>query len=103
MFRQRYPDVSLDESNMIVKSGRFVTAGAALSHMDLTLWIIRSISPRLASLTAKYLIVDSRPSQSAYALTDHLVHSDPIAQRFEDWARSRLKHGFYVSSALFIC
>ena len=41
-----------------------------------------------ASLTAKYLIVDARPSQSAYALTDHLVHSDPIVQRFGRWART---------------
>jgi len=61
---------------MIVKSGRFVTAGAALSHIDLALWLVRAVSPKLASLTAKYLIVDSRPSQSAYALTGHLVHSD---------------------------
>jgi transcriptional regulator GlxA family with amidase domain len=74
MFRRCYPSVSLDESQMIVKYGRFVTAGAALSHMDLALWIIRGVSPKLASLTAKYLIVDSRPTQSAYALTDHLVH-----------------------------
>jgi len=99
MFRQRYPNVSLDETNMIVKSGRYVTAGAALSHMDLALWIIRGVSPRLASLTAKYLIVDSRPSQSAYVLTDHLVHSDPIVERFEDWARARLKHGFSLYDA----
>jgi transcriptional regulator GlxA family with amidase domain len=99
MFRQRYPNVSLDESQMIVKSGRCVTAGAALSHMDLALWIIRGVSPQLASLTAKYLIVDSRPSQSAYALTDHLVHSDPVVQRFEDWARARLKHGFSLDDA----
>src|SRR5262249_32612835 len=28
LFRKRYPEVSLDESNMIVKSGKFVTAGA---------------------------------------------------------------------------
>lgn len=99
MFRQRYPNVSLDESNMIVTSGRFVTAGAALSHMDLALWIIRSVSPQLASLTAKYLIVDSRPSQSAYSLTDHLVHSDPIVQRFEEWARARLDLGFSLDDA----
>ena len=57
---------ALDESRMIVRSGRFVTAGAALSHMDLALWLIRQKSPRLAALTAKYLVVDSRPSQSAY-------------------------------------
>ena len=99
MFRRRYPNVLLDESQMIVKSGRIVTAGAALSHIDLALWIIRGVSPRLASLTAKYLIVDSRPSQSAYALTDHLVHSDPIVQRFEDWARGRLRHGFALDDA----
>lgn len=99
MFRRRYPGVSLDESQMIVKSGRFVTAGAALGHMDLALWIIRSVSPKLASLTAKYLIVDSRPTQSAYALTDHLLHSDPVVQRFEDWARARLKHGFSLDDA----
>lgn len=99
LFRQRYPNVSVDESNMLVKSGRFVTAGAALSHMDLALWIIRGVSPKLASLTAKYLIVDSRPTQSAYVLTDHLVHSDPLVQRFEDWARARLKHGFSLDDA----
>jgi transcriptional regulator GlxA family with amidase domain len=99
MFRKRYPNVLLDESNMIVKSGRFVTAGAALSHVDLALWLVRGISPQLAALTAKYLIVDSRPSQSAYALTDHLEHSDPIVQRFEGWARARLTHGFSLDDA----
>jgi transcriptional regulator GlxA family with amidase domain len=99
MFRQRYPHVLLDESNMLVKSGRVVTAGAALSHIDLALWIVRGVSPQLASLTAKYLIVDSRPSQSAYALTDHLVHADPLVQRFEEWARARLRHGFSLDAA----
>jgi transcriptional regulator GlxA family with amidase domain len=99
LFRKRYPNVVLDESNMIVKSGRFVTAGAALSHMDLALWLVRSISPQLAALTARYLIVDARPSQSAYALTDHLIHSDPIVQRFERWARGRLKRGFSLDDA----
>jgi len=99
LFRKRYPNVLLDESNMIVKSGRCVTAGAALSHMDLALWLVRGVSPQLASLTAKYLIVDSRPSQSVYALTDHLVHSDPIVLRFEGWARARLTHGFSLDAA----
>ena len=99
MFRQRYPEVRLDESNMIVKSGRVVTAGAALSHMDLALWLVRGVSPQMASLTAKYLIVDSRASQSAYALADHLVHSDPVVQKFEAWARQRLRQGFSLDDA----
>jgi transcriptional regulator GlxA family with amidase domain len=84
---------------MIVKSGKFVTAGAALSHMDLALWIIRQKSPKLAALTAKYLIVDSRPSQSAYILADHLAHSDALVERFERWARGRLAQGFSLDDA----
>ncbi|MBV8846274.1 MAG: helix-turn-helix domain-containing protein [Bryobacterales bacterium] len=99
LFRKRYRTVVLDESNMIVKSERFVTAGAALSHMDLALWLIRGVSPALAALTAKYLIVDSRPSQSAYVLTDHLIHSDPVVQHFEGWARGRLSQGFSLDAA----
>jgi transcriptional regulator GlxA family with amidase domain len=99
MFRERYPQVSLDESDMVIKSGNLVTAGAALGHMDLVLWLIRAVSPELASLTGKYLIVDSRLSQTAYALTDHLIHSDPVVQRFERWARARLARGFSLDSA----
>src|SRR5580704_130617 len=99
VFRERYPQVLLDESDMVVKSGNVVTAGAALGHMDLALWLIRGVSPELASLTARYLIVDSRPSQTAYALTDHLMHSDPVVQLFERWARARLARRFSLDSA----
>jgi transcriptional regulator GlxA family with amidase domain len=98
VFRERYPQVLLDESEMVVKSGNVVTAGAALGHMDLGLWLIRSVSPELASLTAKYLIADFRPSQTAYALTDHLIHSDPVVQHFERWARTRLARGFSLDN-----
>jgi len=99
LFRQRYPRVRLEESHMVVRSGRMVTAGAALSHMDLALWLIRMVSPDLAGLTAKYLIVDSRPSQSMYALTDHLLHADPMVERFEQWARARLDQPFSLDEA----
>jgi transcriptional regulator GlxA family with amidase domain len=97
LFRSRYPRVRLEASHMLVRSGRLVTAGAALSHMDLALWLIRTASPELAALTAKYLIVDSRPSQSMYALTDHLLHADPVVERFEQWARARLDQPFSLA------
>jgi transcriptional regulator GlxA family with amidase domain len=67
--------------------------------MDLAIWLIRQKSPDLASLTARYLIVDSRPAQSAYALADHLIHSDPIVERFERWARANLARGFSLADA----
>jgi transcriptional regulator GlxA family with amidase domain len=98
-FRQRYPRVRLDDRRMLVRSGRVLTAGAALSHMDMALWLIRQASPSLAELTARYLIVDSRPSQSAYAVSDHLMHADPLVQKFERWARDRLAGGFSLEEA----
>jgi transcriptional regulator GlxA family with amidase domain len=99
LFRRRYPEVTLEDSSMIVNSGRFVTAGAALGHMDLALWLVRRVSPQLASLTAQYLIVDARPSQSAYALTDHLVHADPLVRKFESWTRANVGRGFSLDAA----
>ncbi|WP_342246674.1 GlxA family transcriptional regulator [Pseudomonas sp. OTU5201] len=99
LFRQRYPQVQLDAGRMIVSTGQLVTAGAALSHLDLTLWLIRQTSPELAALVARYLIVDSRPSQSAYALSDHLAHADPLVQRFDRWVRERLAEGFNLDVA----
>jgi transcriptional regulator GlxA family with amidase domain len=98
-FRQRYPRVRLDDRRMLVRSGRVLTAGAALSHMDMALWLIRQASPFLAEMTARYLIVDSRPTQSAYAMSDHLAHTDPLVQKFELWARDRLAHGFSLDEA----
>jgi transcriptional regulator GlxA family with amidase domain len=99
LFRARYPRVRLEASSMVVRSQNVVTAGAALGHLDLALWLIRHKSPRLAALTAHYLVVDSRPSQAAYALADHLSHSDPLVERFERWARARLSRGFSLDEA----
>lgn len=94
LFRQRYPKVRLDESRIIVHSNRIVTAGAALSHLDMALSLIKLVSPELASLTAKYLVVDARSSQSIYSIPHHLAHADPMVERFERWARANLGQGF---------
>jgi len=98
-FRQLYPQVQLDASRMLVPSGKVVTAGAALAHLDLALWILRQHSPSLASLVARYLMLDERPSQAAYVISDHLAHADPLIERFEQWARAHLSQGFSLSES----
>jgi transcriptional regulator GlxA family with amidase domain len=90
MFRERFPAVTLDESRMVVASSRVVTAGAALAHVDLALWLVRQRSPSLAQATARHLLFDARPSQATYAMPDHLAHADPLVERFEHWARRHL-------------
>lgn len=99
MFRQRYPKVALDESRMLVNSAGFTTAGAAMAHLDLALGIVRSQSPALAALAARYLLVEPRGSQAEFVIPDHLAHADPVVERFEGWARQRLASGFSLGDA----
>ena len=99
LFRKRYPRVRLDEARLVVQSNATVTAGAALGHLDLALTLIRRASPELASLTAKYMVADTRTSQAHYALPAHLVHADPLVRRFERWAREHLAEGFSLDQA----
>lgn len=97
-FRQRFDEVRLEESKMVVEDGAYLTAGAALAHVDLALWLVRQSSPALAQLVSRYLLVDDRPTQTAYALIDHLSHADPIVERFERWTRAHLRD-FSMSDA----
>ncbi|MES5488878.1 helix-turn-helix domain-containing protein [Bradyrhizobium sp. INPA03-11B] len=99
LFRQRYPHVRLDETRMLVPSGIGVTAGAAMGHLDLALWLIRQASPDLASVVSRYLLADLRSSQSVFIIPNHLAQADPLIQRFERWAREHLKEGFSLQDA----
>jgi transcriptional regulator GlxA family with amidase domain len=99
LFRQRYPNVMLDESRMLVPSDAGVTAGAAMGHLDLALWLIRKASPELASVVSRYLLADIRSSQAPYIIPNHLAQADPLILRFERWARDHLKNGFSLQEA----
>jgi len=47
----------------------------------------------------RYLVVDERPTQAAYIISDHQAHTDPLIERFERWARARLAQGFSLTEA----
>ncbi len=99
LFRQRYPSVRLNESRMLVPSDVGVTAGAAMGHLDLALWLIRQSSPELATTVSRYLLADIRSSQAAYIIPNHLAQADPLILRFERWAREHLNKGFSLQDA----
>jgi len=99
LFRQRYRTIRLDETRMLVPSGKIVTAGAAMGHLDLALWLVRKASPELAAVVSRYLLADFRSSQAPYIIPNHLAQADPIIQRFERWARHNLKEGFSLANA----
>lgn len=99
VFRARYPAVGLDETSMVTVSGGITTAGAAFAHLDLALSVVRTASPSLAELVSRYLVVDDRPSQAAYAIPAALAQSDPTVSAFERWAREHLHEPLVVSEA----
>ncbi|MGN6230186.1 MAG: GlxA family transcriptional regulator [Trinickia sp.] len=99
LFRQRFPKVQLEESRMLVPTDIGVTAGAAMGHLDLALWLIRKASPELAVVVSRYLLADLRSSQAQYIIPNHLAQADPLVLRFERWARDHLKEGFSLQDA----
>ena len=98
-FRQRFTSVELDESRMVVPCEIGVTAGSAMGHLDLALWVIRQASPELAAIVSRYLNADGRSSQTPYIIPNHLAQADPMILRFERWARLNLKGGFSLKHA----
>jgi transcriptional regulator GlxA family with amidase domain len=99
VFRDRYPRVHLDYSQMVITSEDITTAGAAFGHIDLALSIVRAGSPALADLVARYLVVDERPAQSAYTIPSALAQSDPTVAAFERWIREHLAEPVTMADA----
>lgn len=98
-FRSRYPAVELDLESMVVADQRATTAGAAFAHIDLALTLVRRVSPVLAELVGRLLVVDGRPSQSAYLAVDHLEHDDGLVRAFEEHARANLGSPIDIATA----
>ncbi|MFT3697443.1 MAG: helix-turn-helix domain-containing protein [Kofleriaceae bacterium] len=98
-FRQRFPEVELDEAEMLVADDAVVTAGAALAHIDLALAVIRERSPDLAATVARYLLIDDRPSQAPFVAPSQVAHDDELVKKFERWIRARLKDPFDIAKA----
>lgn len=91
IFRARHPDVHLDETRMLVRDGRFLTAGSAYSQLDLTLAIVTdAMGPAVAHLCSRYLLIDQRPSQARYMIHAHMQHVDPTVVAAERWIDAHL-------------
>jgi transcriptional regulator GlxA family with amidase domain len=90
-FARRFPKVTLTADRMVVDSGKVITAGSAFAHADLMLNLVsRLASPALASLSSKYLVLDSRASHSRYMVIDHLRRADPVLQSLEGYVMQNI-------------
>jgi transcriptional regulator GlxA family with amidase domain len=96
-FTQRFPRVTLRTDRMVVASGRVFTAGSAFAHADLMLAILaHTVSPSLAHVIAKYLVLDERASQARYMVMEHLRSADPVIRALERFVGSNIERQLTV-------
>jgi transcriptional regulator GlxA family with amidase domain len=90
-FRARYPQIDLDETATVVRSGRTITGGAAFAQLDVALTLVAWLAgAEVARGCMQFLVLDHRPSQARYAVTHALAHTSPEALRAERWIREHL-------------
>lgn len=83
-FHRHFPAVRLSAEQMVVEAPRILTAGSAFAHADLMLAVLARLAGSvLPRQVASYLVLDSRPSQSRYMVTEHLRVADPVLQKVE--------------------
>jgi transcriptional regulator GlxA family with amidase domain len=88
LFRRRYPEIQLDEGQMLCEDNRLLTSGGASASMDLLLHLIRRFaSLELAQLCSKYLLIDNvRREQSVYVMWSlPKEHGDGDILRVQNW------------------
>jgi transcriptional regulator GlxA family with amidase domain len=84
LVRARYPACRLDSRRMVVEDDGVVTAGAAMAQIDLMLLLVtRSQGPTIAQQVMRYLLLDERPSQAAYAASAQLSGHDGVVGGLE--------------------
>lgn len=99
-FRERYPEVDLDETRMVVESDGVLCAGAALAQIDLMLHLVARIgSPALARNVARYLAIEPRPSQARYMMLSAVAGLGDEVADVERWIRRHLSEAFSIADA----
>lgn len=94
-FRERHPDVDLDETRMLVESPGILCAGAALAQIDLMLHLIaRAASPEISRAVSRHLAIDRRPSQARYMMLSAVAGLGRDVGAVERWIRANFSRRF---------
>lgn len=66
-FAQRFPDVCLDDSKILINDGDLITAGGLMAWLDLGLELVAQFShPTIMRQLGKQLVVDTGPREQRY-------------------------------------
>ena len=94
-FRERYPAVELDETQIVV-TDNITTGAAGFAHVDLALALVGRLSPTLADLTADYVVAGRRQAQAGAVGTLGRASAPPLLVAFERYARQHLAESLSI-------
>ncbi len=93
-FRERFPGVRLVESKMLTRAERVLCSGAAMAHMDLALSIVgTAFDADTSRRVAAALLLDQRPSQAHFMITDFMAERSGELRVIDTWIRDNLHEG----------
>jgi transcriptional regulator GlxA family with amidase domain len=91
VFKEMFPDVILDSSQLVVGDGPITTAGAAMAQMDLMVGLVaRHAGAEIAQACTRTMVLDERRSQTPYMAIGLLAATNESVARVAAWARPRL-------------
>ena len=100
LFKQRYKSTALSFSNILVEEGRIITAGAATSHFQLGLLLLRKFTQEsIVQQTAKTMLIDTRkvsvsPEQ---LLSVSREHNNDLVQKAQEWIQNHINKPFTIT------
>ena len=85
------PTCKLVTKHLVVQDGNITTAGAALAHCDLMLFLIRQkFGAQMAEAIARTLLIDTRHAQSHFILPSMMRVNDPMLLKITEYLESVL-------------
>lgn len=73
------PDCKVDPDQMVIDDPPLITAGAALGHTDLMLYLLRArFGPALVDAVCRALLLDRRQLQSPYMVPAMMAQGSPL-------------------------
>lgn len=98
VFHHRYPNVELASEKVVVPDWPVATAGAAMAQMDLMLAIVSKFGKqKLSDDCARYLLLDTRESQTPFISVSYLAGQDAKIAKAESWVRKHIASDFSIN------
>ena len=93
-FQQRYPKITLQLNQMVIKDGHLFTSGATTSYLSLCLMLLEHLyDERISSQIAKIMLIEpNRTSQLPYmSLRTPNGHQDELVHKIQSWMYKNLQ------------